>query len=147
MCSKCFHEEVNHQSGSICNGSLTCLCQKFETPFLNLFAQMVEKEKFERKTIFKRCEYILEKLPQTRNAGEKTFAKIYWEIWHGLKIRAKSITSLNKSVWDRLPNQDTINREKRRCKQWNEELKTYSPEVIMQQTAIYQALMEMSIEN
>jgi len=107
---------------------------------------MVEKEKFERKSIFKRCEYILEKLPQTRNAGEKTFAKIFKEIWYGFKIR-KEGTKLTTNEWKRMPHDDTINREKRRCKQWNEQLKTYSPEVIMQQTVIYQALMEMSIEN
>lgn len=143
-CSKCFHEESNHEA--VCNGSLTCLCTKFETPFLNLFAQLVEKEKFERKTIFKRCEFILEKIPQTRNAGEKSFAKIFKEIWYGFKIR-KDGTKLTTDEWRRMPHDDTINREKRRCKQWNEQLKTYSPQVIFQQTAIYQALMEMSIES
>lgn len=142
-CSRCFHDESNH--GAVCSGSLTCLCQKYETPILNEFAQLIEKEKSERRSIYKRCEFILEKIPQTRNAGEKTFAKIYREIWYGFKIR-KDGTKLTTDEWKRMAHDDTINREKRRCKQWNEELKTYSPEVLMKQTAIYQALMEMAIE-
>jgi predicted acetyltransferase len=109
------------------------------------FAQRVEKEKHDRKSIKKRCEFILVNIPTTRNAGEKTFAKIYYEIWHGFKIRVKTSTVIDKTVWDRLPNQDTINREKRRCKQWDDEIKTYSPEVRLEQTAIYQALLEMAV--
>lgn len=149
-CAKCFHEKDNHINidGSpkcVCNGSLECRCEMFEEPFLVDFAHEIEKEKSIRKSIRERCEYILEKIPQTRNAGEKTFAKIYNEIWYGFKIR-KSGTVMDSETWKRLPNQDTINREKRRCKHDNENLKTYSPEVIRKQTVIYQALLEMSAE-
>ena len=114
-------------------------------PYLFAFAQRVEKEKYLRKDIKRRCEFILKEIPQTRNAGEKTFAKIYYEIWHGFKVRVNNPSVMDKKTWDRLPNQDTINREKRRCKQWDEELKTYSQKVLWEQTAIYQALLEMSI--
>lgn len=144
-CAKCFHSKENH--GVVCSGSITCMCTKYEEPFLFAFAQRVEKEKHERKSIRQRCEYILENIPQSRNAGEKTFAKIYWEVWEGLRIRVNNPQALDKKTWDRLTNADTINREKRRCKQWNEELGTYDPKVKLEQTAIYQALMEMAIEN
>jgi len=144
-CANCFHSKENHKG--VCSGSLTCMCTNYVEPFLYAFAQRVEKEKYERKSIGKRCEFILEEIPQTRNAGEKTFAKIYYEIWYGFKIRVNNPQILDKKTWDRLPNQDTINREKRRCKQWNEELKTYSKETLWHQTAIYQSLLEMSVEN
>ena len=143
-CANCFHAKENHTSG-VCSGSLTCMCEKYIEPFLFAFAHRVEQEKHERKSIKKRCEYILEHIPKTRNAGEKTFYKIYIEIWHGFKIR-KQNTSLTMEEWKRLPNQDTINREKRRCKQLNEELKTYSPQIKYEQAAIYQALLEMAID-
>lgn len=143
-CSQCFHEETSHHD-NVCMGDLSCQCSTYHPQFLFEFAQRVEKEKHDRKSIKKRCEYILDKIPQTRNAGEKTFYKIYIEIWYGFKIR-KEGTKITTEEWKRLPNQDTVNREKRRCKQLNDELKTYSPEVRMEQTAIYQALLEMSIE-
>lgn len=143
-CADCFHPEVNH--GVVCSGSLECMCTKYKIPYLVLFAQKIEQEKLKRKSIKERCEFILENIPQTRNAGEKSFAKIYWEIWHGFKIRAKNPETLDLQIWKTLPIADTINREKRRCKQWNDELKTYSKEVLFHQTAIYQALMEMAIE-
>lgn len=141
-CADCFHEQYNHHDG-VCTGSITCMCSKYVEPFLYEFAQRVEEEKFIRKSIGKRCEWILENLPTTRNAGEKTFYKIYIEIWYGFKIR-KEGTKLTTEEWKRLPNQDTINREKRRCKHNDESLKTYSPQVQMQQTAIFQALLEMA---
>jgi len=144
-CADCFHEESNHD-GIVCSGSIECRCEKFKPPYLAFFAQRIDEEKLKRKTIKERCEFILEQIPQTRNAGEKSFAKIYWEIWYGFKIRSNNPQSLDKKTWDRLPNADTINREKRRCKQFNDDLKTYSKEVLFHQTAIYQALMEMAIE-
>lgn len=121
------------------------MCQKFIPPFLERFAQEIEKEKHERKSIYDRCLYILRKLPPVRNCGEKSFAKVYNEIWYGFKIR-KDGTKMTTEEWKRLPNQDTINREKRRVKHDYPELGTYNREVLMHQTAIYQALVEMSIE-
>lgn len=149
-CAGCFHEEENHQQmdgtpNCICSGSITCRCEHFDVPYLVEFAQRIEEEKYIRKNIFDRCLYILDKLPPTRNAGEKTFAKIYNEIWYGFKIR-KANTTINTEVWKRLPNQDTINREKRRVKQKFPQFATYSKEVLMEQTAIFQALVEMSAE-
>jgi hypothetical protein len=146
-CADCFHPKENHPGdGHFCNKELDCMCQKYIEPFLYEFAQRVEQEKHERKSIGKRCEYILEKIPQSRNAGEKTFYKIYIEIWHGFKIRKGNPQVMDSDWWKRLPNQDTVNREKRRCKQWNEDLKTYDSKVVWEQTAIYQALLEMSAE-
>jgi len=146
LCAKCFHPENNH--GVVCSGDLMCLCEKFVPPFFVRFAQRIEKEKYERKNLRERCDFILSEIPQTRNAGEKNFPKIYLEIWHGFKIRkfAKDSTPLTTDMFEKLPIHDSINREKRRCKQWNESLRTYSPKVLMEQTAIYQALMEMAIE-
>lgn len=145
-CADCFHSKENHKDG-VCSGSLTCMCSKYNPPFLFEFAQRVEQEKHLRKGVKKRCEYILENLPTTRNCSEKSFAKIYWEIWHGFKIRKKTPQVLDLETWKRLPHADLINREKRRCKQFNSQLKTYNKEVLWHQTAIYQALLEMSAEN
>ncbi len=150
-CARCFHPKENHKQieGTndchICTGSIECRCEHFEIPFLVEFAQKIEMVKSVRKTIRSRCEYILEMIPKTRNAGEKTFAKIYKEIWYGFKIR-KDGTKLTTEEWKRMPHDDSINREKRRCKQHNENLQTYSKEVLIEQSAIYQALMELAIE-
>ena len=143
-CADCFHEQSNHKDG-VCNGSLTCMCPKYNPPFLFEFAQRVEEEKHKRKSINKRVKWILTELPTTRNAGEKTFYKIYTEIWYGFKIRKVSGTTMTKEVWDRLPNQDTVSREHRRVAHDNPELASYDKEVIWQKTAIYQALLEMSL--
>lgn len=144
-CADCFHQEGNHKDG-VCNGSLTCMCPKYNPPFLFEFAQRVEQEKHTRKSVTKRVEWILEQIPTTRNAGEKTFYKIYIEIWYGFKMRKNTGTIMTTDVWNRLPNQDAISREKRRVKQKNPNLRTYDKEVLWHQTAIYQALLEMSAE-
>ena len=153
-CGNCFHPEGNHKNidgtdKAICNATIGCRCEKFVTHELMEFAERIEKEKYERRTVRERCEYILVNIPQTRNAGEKTFAKIYQEIWHGVKIRknAKDSTAIDSNIHKDMPHADTINRAKRSCKQWNDELKTYSKQVLFHQTAIYQALVEMSAEH
>jgi len=89
-CAGCFHSKENHKpvEGSdgkfhICTGSLECRCEHYEEPYLVEFAQDVEKQKLTCKTLKRRCEYILVNIPQMRNAGEKSFAKVYKEIWYG----------------------------------------------------------------
>ena len=145
ICADCFHEEANHQ-GAVCSGSITCMCETFKTPFLAAFAQEIEKVKAEYRSTQKRCEYILEKIPPLRNAGEKAFAKAYKEIWYGFKIR-KNGTKITIDEWKRMPHDDLINRAKRLAKEDRPELKTFDKKVMIHQTAIYQALMEMAIEN
>jgi len=144
ICAKCFHPQENHKS-SICSGSITCLCERFVIPELVLFAQEIEMQKSKLKTVFDRCKYILSKIPPTRNAGEKTFAKIYREIWYGFKIR-KEGTEINMKQFLRMKHDDTINRQKRMVKQKNPELQTYSKKMQIHQTALYQAIIEMAVE-
>lgn len=159
-CAKCFHPKENHKpvdiprnyeknpddfASHICTGSINCDCQHFEEAYLVDFVQEIEKQKSIRKTIYQRCFYILDKIAPTRNAGEKTFAKIYNEIWYGFKIRAKG-TNYTLVDYKRLPNADTVNREKRRVKQANSRLQTYDPLVIGQQTTIFQAYLELAAE-
>jgi len=140
----CNHPIENHRS-SICNGDLTCFCEKFIEPVLEQFAQEVEANKATMKSVYDRSRYILRKLPPTRNAGEKSFADIYREIWYGFKIRAKG-TTLTRKERKRMKHDDTINRAKRFVKADYPELKTYNPKVLYHQTALYQAIMEMSVE-
>jgi len=154
-CANCFHPKENHKpvEGSegkyhICTGSLECRCEHYEEPYLVQFAQDIEKQKLICRGLQNRSGYILENIPQTRNAGEKAFAKIYREIWHGIKIRknAEDSTTVTTEVHKRLPHDDSINREKRRCKQWNADLRTYDPKIIKKQAAIWEAYMELAIE-
>ena len=139
---KCNHDQQNHIK-SICDGAIDCMCEQFVQPVLAAFAAEVEVCKAKRWTIYDRCKYILEKIAPTRNAGEKSFSKIYNEIWYGFKIRASG-TSLTTEEWKRLPSADTVNREKRRVKEHHPHLATYSPEVARHQSAIWLALMEMA---
>lgn len=141
-CGTCFHPKENH--GVVCSGSLTCLCEKFVPSELYEFAEQVEKVKIEFKSLQKRCQYILEKIPQLRNAGEKSFYKAYIWVWHDFKI--KKGTQLDTETWRHLPNQDSVNRAKRMIKHERDDLKTFNKEVLMHQTAIFCALMEMSQE-
>ena len=148
----CNHPEENHKNMDgtnkcICNGSIFCSCEKFEEQYLMQFAQDIEIQKAKCRTINKRCIYILEKIPQMRNAGEKSFARVYKEIWHGVKIRknVNDSTTVNTQRDFDIPHDDSINREKRRVKE-NPNLATYDPKVIEKQNAIFQAYMELSIE-
>lgn len=141
---KCSHPEENHK-GSICNGSIDCFCEKFVIPELHTFAQEVEVQKAKLKSVFDRCRFILEKIPPARNAGEKTFAKIYWEVWYGFKIRREG-TKITTDEFKRMKHADTINRQKRMVKQKHPSLATYDPKVLYHQTALYQAIVEMAIE-
>jgi len=143
LCANCFHPEDNHKV--ICNADFTCLCEKFIPPVLAKFAQEIEMQKSKLKTVSERCQYILSKIPPTRNAGEKTFAKIYREIWYGFKIR-KEGTSINTEEFLRMKHDDTINRQKRMVKHDNPELQTYKKEMLIHQSALYQAIIEMAIE-
>ncbi len=129
----------------ICTAAIDCSCEHFEEPYVLQFAKDIDKAKHERLTIYERCIYILTRIPQTRNASEKTFGKIYNEIWHGAKIR-KSTSNLTSDVWDRSMPSDTINREKRRAKVNHPNLQTYDPKVLKQQTVLFQAYMELAAE-
>jgi len=154
-CAGCFHAKEHHtpvdgSNGKIdtCSGSIDCRCEHFEESYLVEFAQDIEKHKIICKTIKHRAGYILDKIPQMRNAGEKSFAKVYREIWYGIKVRknAQDCTTITTALHHKIPHDDSINREKRRCKQWDAELRTYDPKIIKKQAAIFEAYMEMAIE-
>ena len=121
------------------------MCPKYIPQELYDSAQEIEKIKSETKQIYEKCKYVLEKIPPTRNATDKSFPKIYKEIWFGFKIR-KEGTKYTTDEWKRMPSDDKINREKRRVKQHHPELKTYDPKMIKHQEATFQAYMEMAIE-
>ena len=121
------------------------MCSEYKPSELYEFAQEVEKVKLVYKSLKERCEFVLEKIPQLRNAGEKSFYKAYIWIWHDFKI--KKGTELDTDTWKHLPNQDSVNRAKRFVKHERDDLKTYSKDVLMKQTVIYQALCEMAVEN
>lgn len=146
LCVECTHKKDRHLAPGVCNGSILCQCQGFVEPVLSQFFMEIEKAKMELRTMEKRCEFILEKIPQTRNAGEKSFYKVYIEIWHGFKIRKGRPSFLDTDTWKNLPNQDTINRAKRKCKQFHEELRTYDADVLERQATLYQAVMEWAKE-
>lgn len=152
-CSKCYHPKENHKPidgalgtdfiSHICTGALDCRCEHYEEPYLVEFAQDIAKVKHERKTIFDRVLYILTNIPQTRNASQKTFGKIYNEIWHGMKIRAKN-SNLTTDVWNKTASWDSINREVRRAKREQPTLATYDHKVIEKHAIIFQAYMELA---
>lgn len=143
-CANCFHGQESHPPEGICRGSISCLCQKFVPSELVEFAQEVERFKSEYKKVYQRCKFILTKIPPSRNASDKSFPKIYKEIFHGIKIR-KTWSNLNTDLWKAAPSDDRINRAKRLVKHENPELATYDKKVLFEQTALYQALMEMAI--
>jgi hypothetical protein len=149
-CAECFHPFENHHNvdgtpNTVCNGTIECDCPKYVPQVLYDYAQEIEKIKFEGKKIYMRCKFVLEKVPGSRNATEKTFPKIYKEIWYGFKIR-KEGTKYTTDDWKRMPSDDKINREKRRVKEDHPALRTYDPNVIQHQETTFQAYLEMAIE-
>ncbi len=150
-CADCFHPKENHElvdggPNAICNGSLQCRCEHYQEPFLVEFAQFIEKEKARRRSIKARCKIILERIPQTRNCHDKTFPKIYKEVWHGFKIRKHGSTLFTTDKWNEMPADDDINREKRRVKEHNDNLKTYDPKVLRKQELVFQTMLELAAE-
>lgn len=145
-CGNCQHDKANHVNidgtpNSICNATIYCNCECYMESNLVEFAEEIEKLKSELKFVKHRVRWILEKIPQTRNAGDKSFPKIYFEIWHGVKLRKAPVTiSINQ--WNDLPSSDDINRMKRHVKQYNPELRTYDPDMLKHQIAKYQAVLE-----
>ena len=147
-CGNCFHPEGNHKNidgtnKAICNATIGCRCEEFTPNDLVEFANEIELIKDECSEIYDRCKYVLEKIPNSRKAGEKSFYKIYVWVWHDFKI--KNGTELNGKIWKTLPNQDTCNREKRRVKQQHPELQTTDKIIISHQQARFMANMEMAI--
>lgn len=141
---KCNHPKENHTQ-VVCNGDLMCMCEKYEEPEIYAFFQEVEAQKEKLKTVEKRCKFLLEKIAPSRNAGEKNFCKIYWEIFENLKIRKGNPQALDTNTWKRLTNADTINRAKRKVKADNPELATYNPEVREHQSQLFQAYSEWAV--
>lgn len=146
----CNHQPDNHIKSEdgivICNGDISCKCEGFIPHVLRNFALEVEMQKEKLVKLSERVKYILEKIPPTRNASDKNFAKIYWEIWHGFKIRKLVPQKLDTETWKRLPESDRINRAKRKVKQYNPELETYDVTMRKHQEALFQAVSEWSIE-
>lgn len=142
--SRCNHDKENHIE-QVCTGSLTCMCNHFIEPEQYAFFQEVEAQKNILKTVEKRCRFILEKIPTTRNASEKSFPKIYWEIWEGFKIRKGTPQALDTDTWKRLTPADTINRAKRKVKAQNPGLATCNPEVLEKQSQLYLAYSEWAV--
>lgn len=141
ICGHCYHDKSSHHDG-VCMGDLSCHCFTFVENELYNLALEVEKAKLTIKSIEKRCKFLLEKIPQLRNAGEKSFYKVFIEFWYGFKIRKGEPSKMDTDTWKRLPNQDTVNRAKRKVKQHNDDLKTYDPETLRKQEVMFQAITE-----
>lgn len=141
---RCNHPKENHIE-IVCTGDLMCMCNKFIEPEIYAFFQEVEAQKEKLKTVEKRCKFILERIPTTRNCSEKSFPKIYWEIFEGFKIRKGSPQALDTDTWKRLTPMDTINRSKRKIKAEHPELATYNPDVIERQSQLFQAYSEWAV--
>lgn len=141
---RCNHPKENHVE-LVCTGDLLCMCSHYMEPELYAFAQEVEAQKMILKTVEKRAKFILEKIPTTRNASEKSFPKIYWEIWEGFKIRKGTPQALDTDTWKRLTKADAINRAKRKVKAENPELATYNPATIERQSQLFQAYSEWAV--
>ncbi len=142
LCENCHHFSENH--AAVCNGSIECLCEKYISPVILEFAQAIEKYKASNKAIYDRVKFVLEKIPSSRNASEKQIGDIYREIWYGFKIRATG-TSITTKERNRMPGDDSINRQKRFVKADNPQLRTYDSKVQWEQSALYLAIKEMAV--
>lgn len=140
-CGSCFHPKENH--GIVCSGSLDCMCQKFEEPYLVEWAQEVEMYKAQNKTCERRVEYWLRRFPHLRNAKDKTLCKVYKAVWHGFWPSKNMIYDQPK--YREMPIDDTITRSKRFVKARHPELQTTDDSMIRHQEAKFQAYMEMAI--
>lgn len=135
-CGKCFHEKENHDS-SICNGSLTCLCPEYEQP-TSEFINEINKALASMITTKTRVKYILTKIPNLRNAGEKSFSKAYRNLVYGLKQN----DPIPRGLWKNIPHDDTINRAKRNIQQFYPYLAKTDHKAIVMAGATQEGILE-----
>ncbi len=136
-CAKCFHPQDNHDEGHFCTGSFSCMCQHYEVP-VSEFINEIEKSLTTMKTCKNKVKFILQKIPNLRNAGEKKFARAYRNLVYGLKQN----DPIPRGLWLQIPHDDTINRAKRNIQQFNPELAKNDHKSITMAGATQQGILE-----
>ncbi len=136
-CANCFHEFINHKEGSFCTETLSCMCQHYETP-MSEFINEINKSLELHKTIEKKVKFILEKIPNLRNAGEKSFSQAYRRIVFGLNKN----DPIPRGLWKHMPHDDSINRARRKVVQHNPDLGKTDHKAITMAGATQQGILE-----
>ena len=136
-CSKCFHPKDNHKEGHFCTGSIDCMCQHYEVP-VSEFVNEINRSLTTMKKCQDRVKFILEKIPNLRNAGEKKFARAYRRLVYGLNQN----DPIPRGLWLQIPHDDTINRAKRRVQQLNPSLAKDDHRAITMAGATQEGIME-----
>lgn len=141
-CSKCFHEKENHPptKEGFCNGSLSCMCNKYEEP-ISEFVNEINRSLATHTSIEGKVKYLLVKIPTLRNAGEKSFARAYKKLVHGFGP-TKDGEKLTTKKFKEMPHDDSINRAKRKIQQHHELLASYNVKVINMKGATQEGIME-----
>ena len=134
-CASCYHPKENHKG--ICNGSLTCLCQNYE-PEISEFVGEINRSLQRMRTTIARVKYIHEKIPNLRNAGDKSFPKAYKKLVYNLNQN----DPIPRGLWKEMPSDDDMNRAKRRVREKYPHLAKFDHHSIVMAGATQQGILE-----
>ncbi len=140
-CSKCFHPLENHKEGHFCTAALDCMCQHYEVS-VSEFVNEINRSLSTMKKCKEKVKFILEKIPNLRNAGEKKFARAYRKLVYGLNQN----DPIPRGVWLQIPHDDTINRAKRSIQQNNPDLAKDNHKAIVMAGATQAGILEALYE-
>ncbi len=138
-CSKCFHPKANHKENHFCTADLTCMCENFVEPISN-FVNEINRSLELHKSIEIRVKIILTRIPNLRNAGEKSFAKAYKKLVYG--FGPKKGVEYTHAIWKMMPHDDSINRARRKTIQHNPELGKNNHKAVTMAGATQEGILE-----
>jgi len=133
---RCNHIQENHEK-SICDGTIDCMCEKFVVPISD-FINTINATIVHFKGVEKKVEYILEKIPNLRNSGSKSFPRAYKKLVYNINQNEP----IPRGLWKTIPADDTITRAKRHVQQHNPDLVKFDINVIRRDVAIQQGILE-----
>ena len=142
-CSHCFHPKENHkpvegyENYHICTGSLECRCEKYEEPISD-FINTINATVVHFKGVESKVKYILEKIPNLRNSGSKSFPRAYKKLVYNINQNE----AIPKGLWKTIPADDTITRAKRHVQQHNPGLVKFDINKIRKDMAVQQGILE-----
>jgi len=141
-CANCYHDkDPYHKEGHFCTADLTCTCDHYVAE-ISEFLNQINAAMASMKTTKSRTKYILQKIPNLRNAGEKSFRTAFKRIVFGLKQNDPIPRGMNKKI----PHDDTINRAKRNIQQFNPKLRAYNEKAIIMKGAAQAGILEALYE-
>ena len=89
-----------------------------------------------------RVKFILQEIPNLRNAGDKSFPRAFKKLVYGLNQNEP----IPRGIWKNLPTDDYINRAKRNVQQFNPDLAKFNHKAMVMAGATQAGILEALYE-